>query len=496
MNAMSQLPKVCVIGAGSSGITIIKSLQDKGIPFDCYEKGSDVGGNWRYKNDNGMSNIYKSLHINTHRDRMEYRDYPMPDSYPDYPNHTPIFNYFKDYVDHFGLRDKIQFRNGVVKAEFTEDGVWKVQTERSGIHYYDALIVANGHHWSPRLPSPAFQGKFNGKEMHAHDYVSPTEPLNLINKNVVILGMGNSAMDISVELSRPGIANKVYLAARRGAYVIPNYLFGKPLDKLTEKIPPWIPMPIAQFFANLLIRYGVGKMEDFGLPKPDHKFGSAHPTISQDLLVRLGRGDINPKPNIDKFNGKLVEFTDGTSVEADVVIYCTGYDVKFPFFDESFLSAKENYLPLFFRMIQPDRKNLFFVGLMQPLGAVMPLAEFQGKWIAEYLTGEYEFPSEKEMRDWIEDDENTMRKRYVNSARHTMQVDFDVFLWKMKRELKKGRKRTKGTLPIEAKASQYASEKVKQTKSKLSKQGSATKSSKMLNSGKSKVAKAKPKVRS
>jgi dimethylaniline monooxygenase (N-oxide forming) len=492
---MSQLPKVCVIGAGSSGITIIKSLQDKGIPFDCYEKGSDVGGNWRYKNDNGMSNIYKSLHINTHRDRMEYRDFPMPESYPDYPNHTPIYEYFKDYVDNFGLREKIQFRNGVVNAEFTEDGVWKVQTERTGIHFYDALIVANGHHWSPRWPTPAFQGKFAGKEMHAHDYISPSEPINLIGKNVVILGMGNSAMDISVELSRPGIANKVYLAARRGAYVIPNYLFGKPLDKLTEKIPPWVPMPIAQFFANLLIRYGVGKMEDFGLPKPDHKFGSAHPTISQDLLVRLGRGDINPKPNIESYNGKSVNFTDGSSVDADVVIYCTGYDVKFPFFEESFLSAKENYLPLFFRMVQPERNNLFFVGLMQPLGAVMPLAEFQGKWISEYLTGQYQFPTKKEMQNWIQDDEDTMKRRYVNSARHTMQVDFDVFLWKMKRELKKGKARSTGNLPIEAKAYQFASQAVKTSKGTKTKSVSSNKSlSKTSSKGKSLAGKRKTKV--
>jgi hypothetical protein len=450
---MNMYPKVCVIGAGSSGITVIKSLQDKGIDFDCYEMGSDIGGNWRYKNDNGISNIYKSLHINTHRDRMEYRDFPMPKDYPDYPNHEPIYRYFQSYVDHFGLRNKIQFKNGVVKADFTEDGVWKIQTQKGQIKFYDALIVANGHHWSPRMPEPAFPGKFSGKVFHSHDYVSPTEPQNLVGKNVLVLGMGNSAMDISVELSRPGVAKKVFLSARRGAYVIPNYLFGKPLDKITEYMPPWMPMKIAQILAHLLIRFGVGKMEDFGLPKPDHLFGSAHPTISQDLLVRLGRGDITPKPNIRELKGSRVEFEDGSLEEVDVIIYCTGYNVKFPFFEESFISAENNYLPLYFRMIQPERKNLFFVGLMQPLGAIMPLAEFQGKWIAEYLTGGYEFPSVGDMKKWIRDDEQAMKRRYVASPRHTMQVDFDVFLWNMKRELKRGKKRAKSQMiPIEPKA--------------------------------------------
>ncbi len=449
------LPKVCVIGAGSSGITVIKSLKEKGIPFDCYEKGSDVGGNWRYKNDNGLSNIYKSLHINTHRDRMEFRDFPMPPTYPDYPNHEPIQKYFLSYVDHFELRKHIQFKNGVKHVERTLDGIWKVTPEKGPSKYYDVLVVANGHHWSERWPEPAFPGKFQGQIIHSHSYVDPKTPVNCEGKNVVILGMGNSAMDISVELSRPGVSKKVFLSSRRGAYVIPNYLFGKPLDKLTEKIPTWVPFFIQQTLAHLLIRYGVGKMEDFGLPKPDHKFGSAHPTISQDLLVRLGRGDITPKPVITELKGKKIAFADGTEEDADVLIYCTGYNIKFPFFDEDFIGAPNNYIPLYYRMFKPGFNNLMFVGLMQPLGAIMPLAERQGKWIANYLTGNYQIPTEKEMLDWIQRDEAKMKKRYVSSTRHTIQVDFDIFMDEMKKEMDAGKKRADklgNQLPIQAKA--------------------------------------------
>ena len=50
--------RVCVIGAGSSGIAACQVLHARGIPFDCFEKGSQVGGNWRYMNDNGMSSAY------------------------------------------------------------------------------------------------------------------------------------------------------------------------------------------------------------------------------------------------------------------------------------------------------------------------------------------------------------------------------------------------------------------------------------------------------
>ena len=65
--------KVCIVGAGSSGITACQVLTARGIPFDCFEKGSKIGGNWRYENDNGLSSAYRSLHINSGR-----RDHVLP----------------------------------------------------------------------------------------------------------------------------------------------------------------------------------------------------------------------------------------------------------------------------------------------------------------------------------------------------------------------------------------------------------------------------------
>ncbi len=103
------LPNVCLIGAGSSGIAAAKALHERGIPFDCFEKSDRVGGNWVFENKNGMSAAYRDLFINTSRPRMEYSDFPMPESYPDFPHHTQIAAYFDAYVDHFGLRELITF---------------------------------------------------------------------------------------------------------------------------------------------------------------------------------------------------------------------------------------------------------------------------------------------------------------------------------------------------------------------------------------------------
>ncbi|HVS28294.1 MAG TPA: NAD(P)-binding domain-containing protein [Solirubrobacteraceae bacterium] len=445
---MTQLPAVCIIGAGSSGIAGAKVLAERGIAFDCFEKSDEVGGNWAFGNRNGMSAAYRSLHINTSRERMEYSDYPMPKDWPDYCHHSHIRKYFNDYVDHFGFRDRITFETAVEHAARRDDGVWEITLDNGETRRYDALAVANGHHWDPRWPEPAFPGSFDGKQMHAHSYVDQKE---FEGCNVVVLGMGNSAMDIAVEVSL--VANKTFLAARRGAHIIPNYFMGKPFDQfpVSKHMPVWLRLRIFEFFVRLIH----GKPEDYGLPKPDHRLGEAHPTVSNYILARVVHGEITPKPSIAELAGDSVKFADGSVEKADIVVYCTGYKVSFPFFDEDFISAPDNDLPLYRRVFHPEIDNVFFLALLQPLGATMPLAEAQAKWVAQYLRGEYALPSRAEMLADIEDERKRMFKRYVKSKRHTMQIDFDDYMWELPKELRRGadRARERGfSLPIPARA--------------------------------------------
>src|SRR3954451_24657298 len=446
----SKLPSAAIIGAGSSGIAAAKQLQDAGIEFDVFEKSDRIGGNWVFGNRNGMSAAYRSLHINTSRDRMEYACYPMPRSFPDFPHHTQIASYFESFVDHFGLRDRIRFETGVENAMRRPDGVWEVTTEHGETHLYDALLVANGHHWDPRWPEPAFPGadSFDGVQMHAHSYVD-NEPMR--SKNVVVVGMGNSAMDIAVEASH--VASNVYLSARRGVHIIPKYLWGRPLDQMG--LSPRIPWPVRRKILELIIGSTTGSLTRYRLPEPDHKIGSAHPTISDEILSSLTHGTITPKPNIASLEGSSVRFADGSVAEADVVVYCTGYKVSFPFFDPNFISAPGNDLPLFRRVFHPRVPNVFFIGLLQPLGAIMPLAEAQGQWVSEYLRGQYALPDARAMRHDMERERRRMFKRYVASPRHTMQVDYDDYLLDLSRERARGHERARARgfqLPVPPRA--------------------------------------------
>ncbi len=450
---MSTLPSACVIGAGSSGIAAAKALHEREIAFDCFEKSDRVGGNWVFGNVNGMSSAYRSLHINTSRERMEYSDFPMPKSYPDFPHHAQIAEYFDNYVDRFGFRDRIQFETGVAHAERDPGtGLWAITLDDgSETRHYDALLVANGHHWDPRWPEPPFPGQFDGVQTHAHYYVENTD---FRDKNVLVVGIGNSAMDIAVESSF--VARRTFLSSRRGAYILPKYMFGRPLDQIgVNALTPLLPFAFRRAILMAMYRIGVGKVQDYGLPEPDHRLGEAHPTISADFLNRIAHGEMTWKPNVASLQGDQVSFEDGSSEQVDVIVWCTGYKVTFPFFDEQLISAPDNDLPLFRRVFKPGVDNLAFIGLLQPLGAIMPLAEAQGRWVASYLRGEYRLPPLGQMQADVDRERERMFKRYVASKRHTMQVDFDNYLHELRKELKAGAERARAAgfgLPVTPRA--------------------------------------------
>ena len=429
--------RACVIGAGSSGIAAVKALHQRGIDFDCFETSDRVGGNWVFNNRNGMSAAYRSLHINTSRERMQFADFPMPPTYPDFPHHTDIAAYFDAYVDHFGFRHRITFETAVERAA-PAGGGWDVTPAGGETRRYDALLVANGHHWDPRPPEPPFPGSdaFAGVQLHSHQYTGD-DPALFRDRGVVVLGMGNSAMDIAVEASHSAAAT--YLAARRGAWIVPKYVLGRPLDQYPTS--PRVPFEVRRPIAERLLRLVVGDLERYGLPRPDHRFGEAHPTISDEILSRLSHGAISVKPNIARLTERTVVFADGSEVEADVVVYCTGYKVSFPFFDPALISAPDNDLPLFRRVFHPELAGVYFIGLLQPLGAIMPLAAAQSEWLCDHLTGAYVLPPPHELRADIERERARMFKRYVASKRHTMQVDFEDYLADLAAERRRGARR-------------------------------------------------------
>ncbi len=441
-----QTPSTCVIGAGISGLTAGKMLTDYGIDYECFESSDRVGGNWAFGNPNGHSSAYRSLHIDTSKDLLSLEDFPMPANSPDYPHHSEIKAYLDGYADAFGLRDRIHFENGVQHAARQPGGGWRITTQDGEVRAFDALVVGNGHHWDPRYPD--FPGEFSGEQIHSHRYVSPTEPLPLHGRRVLVVGIGNSASDVVSELSQRSHNNTVVMSTRSGAWVVPKYIFGVPTDRFS-KTNPYLPAAWQRRLVRHLPRLISGKPEDYGLPRPDHHFLEAHPTVSSELLLRLGSGDASTKPNIERLDGETVHFVDGTSQDFDVIIWATGYNITFPFFDTDFLSAPDNHLPLYKRILRPGIDDLLFVGFAQSLPTLFPFVESQSRLIAAYLAGTYRPPPDDEMLTVIERDHQRFAGHYSDRPRHSQQVDFYVYEHEMRvSELPDGARRAAALGPV------------------------------------------------
>jgi cation diffusion facilitator CzcD-associated flavoprotein CzcO len=435
------LPTCCIIGAGICGLTTAKALLDRGVPFDWFELSDRIGGVWAFNNPNGRSAAYRSLHIDSSKSRISFEDFPVPADWPEYPHHLQIAEYLKSYAKHFNLTAKITFSTEVVRVARSGDGTWSVTLSSGESRAYGAVAVCNGHHWDPRWPTPAYPGTFTGEQMHAASYIDPFAPVDMRNKTVLVVGMGNSAMDISCELSPRHISRKLMVSTRRGVYIFPRFMLGRAADK--GKVYRWLPMSLQTGFSKWIYRRVVGRMEDYGLPKPDHELFESHGTVSDEFPSRAAAGDIQIRPGLAKLDGDGVVFADGSREQVDVIVWATGYNVSLPFFDQEFLAVEDNRLPLFRRMFKPGMDGLIFIGLLQSTVTIFTIAEKQARLAAAYLAGEYALPDVNSMERIIVEDEARHNGRYYASARHTMQVDQEVYYWDLEREAKEGMKRAR-----------------------------------------------------
>ena len=282
MNKNNRMKRVCVIGAGPSGITAIKNLIDQGLEVKAYDYNEEVGGNWIYNEKESHSSVFETTHIISSKKYSQYEDFTFDDfepGIPDYPSHDQLRRYFQAYAAKFGLYPYIQFNTLVKHCERIDSETWKVTTEHEGQQneeYFTDLVVSNGHHWLPRYPK--YQGKFTGEYLHSHHF-KKAAPFK--DKRVLVIGGGNSACDVAVETSR--VSRLTAISMRRGYRIVPKFLFGKPTDAVAATAR-FLPLKLKYFFSGLAARILTGPNEAYGLQRPTQAAGAAHPTVNDELL--------------------------------------------------------------------------------------------------------------------------------------------------------------------------------------------------------------------
>ncbi|XP_010621449.1 dimethylaniline monooxygenase [N-oxide-forming] 5 isoform X2 [Fukomys damarensis] len=420
--------RVAVIGSGASGLSSIKCCLEEGLEPVCFERSSDIGGLWRYQEnpEEGRASIYKSVIINTSKEMMCFSDYPIPDHYPNFMHNSHVLEYFRMYAKEFGLLKYIQFKTSVLSVkkqpDFSTSGQWEVVTEHEGKtkkDVFDAVMVCTGHHTNAHLPLESFPGieKFKGQYFHSRDYKSPQ---GFTGKRVVIIGIGNSGGDLAVEISHT--AKQVFLSTRRGAWILNRVgSHGYPIDVLiSSRLSHFLFKMCGEALANTLLEKRLTERFDhelFGL-KPKHRALSQHPTVNDDLPNRIIAGMVKVKGNVKEFTETAAIFEDGSREDdIDAVIFATGYSFAFPFLEDS-VNVVKNKVSLYKKVFPPnlERPTLAIIGLIQPLGAIMPIAELQGRWATQVFKGLKTLPSQSEMMAEITKIREEMAKRSFGTS--------------------------------------------------------------------------------
>lgn len=379
MTARDHPKRYCIVGAGASGLAVVKTFAERGIPFDCFEREADIGGVWNADHPHA---VYERTFLNSSRKLSRYTDFKIDENLPIYLSRAQAQDYLSAYADHFGLRDRIRFSAEVVRAEADPDG-WTITIRgEAAPRRYGGLVIANGHHWAKK--SPVYEGTFAGEMVHSHDLKRRDQ---LQDKRVLVVGAGNSGADIVCDAAHVGRA--AIHSMRRSYYFFPKTVFGKPTDVFIDLLSRWpVPRGIMRRLYQLGLRLLIGPHSAYGLPEPDHKLFEAHPTSASNYLDHLAHGRITPKPGIARLDGNHVHFTDGSAEEVDLIVNATGYRPSFPFLDGSLILDAEGRSRLFLHLMHRNRDDLFVVGLVEPAeGGMWQLADWQSKLVASYIVG-------------------------------------------------------------------------------------------------------------
>ncbi|GAA0567514.1 NAD(P)-binding domain-containing protein [Paractinoplanes ferrugineus] len=422
---------VCVIGAGASGLTTVKNLREHGFAVDCYERETSVGGAWNWRHD--RSPVYANTHLISSRPLTEFPDFPMPDSWPDFPHHSQVLSYLERYAKHFGLGEHIWFGTEVVSAEPVGDGRWDVTTRSTGggssrVQRYAAVVVANGHNWAPAKPEIDGAEDFRGQVIHSAQYKDPAQ---LRNRKVLVIGAGNTGCDIAVEAAQQ--ATTVWHSTRRGYWYAPKYVLGRPADQVNDRLLKWrLPLRLRQWLYRRTLALTTGDLTRYGLPAPDHRPYESHPIVNSQLAYYLGHGRIKPVPDVTRFVGGQVELADGRRVDADLVITATGYTPRFDFLAPELIDAGDDGRPdLHLHAFARKHPTLAVVGLLQPDSGVLPLAHWQAVAVARWLRLRRQDPARAaavQQKESARPLQSWSRRQVVPSRRHWFEVDHIAYL--------------------------------------------------------------------
>lgn len=302
-----------IIGAGAAGLASAACLSRHRIPTIILDRNDVIGDSWLHR--------YERLHLHTHSFFSALPYLSFPKEFPRYPSREQFASYLKSYATAFNITPRL---NQAVSSARHNDGLWEVETQNER-YVARNLVVASGYSNKPKTPSWPGQDTFPGAVKHSATF---TNGATYKGKQVLVVGFGNSAGEIALDLHEHGA--KVDMAVRNSVNIVPRDLFGLSTHVISV-IMSRLPTEVADALSSNLRKLVVGDMKPYGLepaplgPMTMIKRENRVPLLDIGTVALIKQGAIKIQKDLTSFEGQEIIFSDGTRKAYDAVILATGY---------------------------------------------------------------------------------------------------------------------------------------------------------------------------
>ncbi|GAB2281894.1 Probable indole-3-pyruvate monooxygenase YUCCA5, variant 2 [Dionaea muscipula] len=316
-----------IVGAGPSGLAVGACLREQGVPFVIIEKADCIASLWQKR-------TYDRLKLHLPKELCQLPKLQFPQHYPQYPTKGQFIEYLESYAKSFDISP--QFNECVQSAKYDQTlGLWRVNTATSTqgeVEYLCRwLVVATGENAEPVIPEIDGLNEFSGKVLHASEYKSGE---SFKGQKVLVVGCGNSAMEISLDLFNHNAAPS--MVCRSSVHVLPREIYGRSTFELAMLLMRWLPLWLVDKIMLVLAWLILGNMEKYGIKRPSmgplelkNKKGKT-PVLDIGSLSKIRSGDIKVVPEVSIFSRNGVELINGNKFEIDAVVFATGYRSNVP----------------------------------------------------------------------------------------------------------------------------------------------------------------------
>lgn len=400
--------QVIIIGAGWSGIYALKHCLEEGLDAIILEKHSYPLGNWHYTKKPG--GVLRGTHAITSLIYMQPSDFPFPDDTPDFPHHDLVEEHMLNYIKHFKLEEYIHYN--VTVKEVTKNDYWEISTNKKD---YDTqnLIIATGQTTIPNIPTEKVYEKFKGEKIHSSQF-SESLLEKYKGKNVLVVGGGIESCDMACLFAQN---SRVGLSIRNGQWFQPLILGAyEPADAFYSRFIHSIP-PLyytAKYFIGWVVEVIFGKGGS-GVKEwsPKSRYFNGFYNKNRDVLRLVSKGDVAAHGDIKSISDSTVEFADGSSFEADVIVFGTGYNT-----DKSLDFMEKKYHAKYKLVFSVADTTLAYVGFARPyVGSIPFLSEIQARVVASKFAHKLVLPEEKTLREISKEDRLKQLKMFPRDAK-------------------------------------------------------------------------------